>query len=90
MPKVTCNYGVHFSELAGKLRETVELKGETLGDLIKLLDEKYEGFSLQIVNPKDGSLYTFNAILIERPGEATTGIFDLGAKLSEGDVLTFF
>lgn len=90
MPKIKCNYGLHFSEIAHRLEETVELKGNRLSDLINLLEENYRGFKNELINSETGELLTRNGILIEREGESTSSLHSPGAELRSGDVLTFF
>ncbi len=90
MLKIKCNYGLHFSEIAKKFEETVELTGDSLNDLINLLEEKYGGFKQELVDAETGDLLTRNGILIEREGENTKGLHSPKAELRSGDVLTFF
>ncbi|HUL31424.1 MAG TPA: hypothetical protein VLZ03_13315 [Thermodesulfobacteriota bacterium] len=90
MPKIKCNYGLHFSEIAKKFEETVDLKGNRLSDLIDFLEEKYRGFKDEVIDAETGDLLTRNGILIEREGENTKGLHSPRAELRSGDVLTFF
>jgi hypothetical protein len=90
MPKVVCNYGLHFSEMAGKFQETVELKGNLLKDLVRLLEERYGRFEEEMIHPGTGELLTRNAILIERGDENTGVLFSSNSELRDGDILTFF
>jgi len=90
MLRVVCNYGLHFSEMAGKFQETVELKGNLLKDLVHSLDERYGHFGKEMIHPTTGELLTRNAILIERGDENTGVLFSLNSELRDGDILTFF
>ena len=90
MPKIKCNYGLHFSEIAKKFEERVDLKGNRLSDLIDFLEEKYRGFKEELIDAETGDLLTRNGILIEREGENTKGLHSPRAELRSGDVLTFF
>lgn len=90
MPKLDCNYWVHFTEISRKYRETVELNGDRLNDLINFLDEKYKGFKKELIDPATGKLGTRNVVLIERGEENIRSLFSLNAELREGDILTFF
>lgn len=90
MPRIVCNYGLHFSEIARKFQETVELPGNRLKDLIHLLERSYEGFQKEFVNPATGELLTRNAVLIQRGEEDTSVLFSLDSELRDGDILTFF
>lgn len=90
MPKLTCNYGVHFTEITQKYREAVEFQGNHLGDLIEFIDGKYEGFKPELVDSATGKLMTRNVVLIEREGENTHSVSNLETDLRERDILTFF
>ena len=90
MPKLICNYGIHFTEMAQKYRDTIEMKGTRLHDLINLLDEKYKGFKNELIDPATGKLATKNMILVEREKENTSPIFSLDSELRDGDILTIF
>ena len=90
MPKLICNYGIHFTEMAQKYRDTIEMKGTRLHDLINLLDEKYKGFKKELIDPATGKLATKNMILVEREKENTGPMFSLDSELRDGDILTIF
>ena len=90
MPTLKCNYGLHFTELAQKYRDTIEMKGTRLQDLINLLEEKYKGFKDELIDPATGKLATRNMILFEREKENTGVLFSLDSELRDGDILTFF
>jgi len=90
MPKLICNYGIHFTELAQKYMDTIEVKGTRLHDLINLLEEKYKGFKDELIDPATGKLATRNMILFEREKDNTAALFSLDAELRDGDILTFF
>jgi hypothetical protein len=90
MPEIECVYGLHFSEIAQKLRETFEFRGTSLGDLIDLLNERYHGFKEELIDPVTHGLVTRNQILVARKDESTRPLFSLDAKIMEGDLLTFY
>jgi len=90
MPKIECVYGLHFSEIAQKLRETFEFKGKSLGELINFLDQKYRGFKQELIDPVTNGLVTWNQILVVRGDESTRPLFSLDAEIMEGDFLTFY
>ena len=90
MPKIVCNYGLHFSEIAQTFQERVECPGKHLKDLVHCLEKKHEGFEKEIIHPETGSLMTRNAILIQRGEENTGVLFSLESELRDGDILTFF
>jgi len=90
MAKIECVYGLHFSEIAQRLRETFEFRGKSLGELVDFLDEKYHGFKEELIDPVTRGLVTRNQILVVRRGESTRPLFSLGDKIVEGDQLTFY
>jgi len=90
MPRILCNYGLHFSEMAKKFQETVEPPGNLLKDLVCFLDKRYGGFEKEMINPSTGELLTKNAILIQRGEENTGVLFSANSELRDGDILTFF
>jgi hypothetical protein len=90
MPEIECVYGLHFSEIAQKLRETFEFKGRSLGELIHFLDEKYRGFQEELIDPGTQGLLTRNQILVARRDESTRPLFSPDAEIMEGDSLTFY
>ena len=90
MPEIECVYGLHFSEIAQRLRETLEFRGECLGELVDFLDEKYHGFKEELIDPATRGLGTRNQILVARKGESTRPLFSLDDKIVEGDQLTFY
>ena len=90
MPKIVCNYGLHFSEIARMFQERVELPGKHLKDLVHWLEKKHQGFEKELIDPATGALMTRNAILIQRGDENTGVVFSLDSELREGDILTFF
>ena len=90
MPKIVCNFGLHFSEIAKTFQEKVELPGKQLKDLVHWLEKKHQGFEKEIIHPTTGALMTRNAILIQRGDENTGVIHSLDSELRDGDILTFF
>lgn len=90
MPKIECVYGLHFSEIAQKLRETFEFEGKSLGDLINVLDERYRGFKEELIDSGTHGLVTRNQILVVRGEESTRPLLSLDAEIMEGDFLTFY
>ena len=90
MPKIVCNYGLHFSELARTFQESVELSGRQVKDLVHWLEKNHHGFEKELINPTTRTLMTRNAILIQRGEENTGAVSSLDAELRDGDVLTFF
>ena len=90
MPRIVCNYGLHFSEIAQMFQERVELPGRHLKDLVHWLEKNHQGFQKELLSPATGDLLTRNAILIERRGENTGVIYSLDSELQDGDILTFF
>lgn len=90
MPKIICNYGLHFSEIAQTFQEKVELPGKLLRDLVHWLEKKHQGFEKELINPSTGELLTRNAILIQRGEENTGVVSSLASELQDGDILTFF
>ncbi len=90
MPKLKCNYGVHFTEITQKIRETIELRGNQLIDLINALEQKYKGFRVEFIDSSTGKLRTSNGIMLERENASTRGLTSLNAELRDGDILTFF
>ena len=55
MSNIRCVYGLHFSEIAQKFREDLNFEGESLTDLIDLLDDLLAA-ALAVVDASDGSL----------------------------------
>ena len=90
MLRITCNYGLYFSELARKFQEAVELKGNLLEDLVYFLDERYCGFKNELIHPDTGELLTRSSVLIQRGEENTIPLKSLNSELRDGDILTFF
>jgi hypothetical protein len=90
MPKIECVYGLHFSEIAQKLRETFEFKGKSLAELISFLDEEYRGFKEELIDSATQGLVTRNQILVVRGDESTRPLLSLDAEIMEGDFLTFY
>jgi hypothetical protein len=90
MPRIACNYGLHFSEIAKTFQEKIELPGRHLKDLVHWLEKNHAGFQKELIHPATGELLTRNAILIERGGENTGVIYSLDSELRDGDILTFF
>jgi len=90
MPRIECNYGLHFSEIAQMFQESVELPGRHLKDLVHWLEKNHQGFQKELINPATGELMTRNSILIQRGEENTGVVFSLESELRDGDILTFF
>ena len=90
MPRIVCNYGLHFSEIAQMFQEKVELPGRQLKDLVHWLEENHQGFQKELISPATGELMTRNAILIQRGEENTGVVSSLESELRDGDILTFF
>jgi len=90
MPKITIIYGLHFNEMAGQYQEDLEFEGAALKNLIGALDEKYGGFSDELVDPEKGVLRTTNQILVQRADAKTMPLFTLDSEIRDKDILTFF
>jgi hypothetical protein len=90
MPRIECNYGLHFSEIAQMFQERVELPGRQLKDLVHWLEKNHLGFQKELIDPATGGLMTRNAILIQRGEENTGVVSSLESELRDGDILTFF
>jgi len=90
MPRIVCNYGLHFSEIAQMFQERVELPGRYLKDLVHWLEKNHQGFQKELISPVTGELMTRNAILIQRGEENTGVVSSLESELRDGDILTFF
>jgi hypothetical protein len=90
MPKILCQYAVHFVEITGKYREPVKFEGTCLADLIPFLDQRSGDFLKELIDPSSGELFTRNAVLLERAQESTRAISLTSPELRDGDVLTFF
>jgi hypothetical protein len=90
MPRIVCNYGLHFSEIAQMFQERVELPGRYLKDLVHWLEKNHQGFQKELISPSTGELMTRNAILIQRGEENTGVVSSLESELRDGDILTFF
>lgn len=78
-------YAGHISVVTGKLKEVIEMKGETVYDLLRELDRKYPGFQDIFINPEDGILNLRTAISLQRSGECASQILDPKFKLKGGD-----
>jgi len=90
MSEIECVYGMHFSEIAEKLREKFEFKNKSVGELINLLDDKYEGFKKELIDPETGGFVTRNQIMLTRKDESARPLFSLDAEILDGDLLTFY
>ena len=90
MIKIQCHYGSQFYEIAGKYRETIEIEGNRLTDLVALLNKRYEGFKEELLDPVTGEILTRNGILLQSGEENTKAIFLLNTDLRNGDILTFY
>jgi molybdopterin converting factor small subunit len=69
MPIVYVNYVAHIVVLTGRFRETIELKGETIGDVILELDKKYPRLKDLFIPPEIGKLNIRTMIHVVRTGE---------------------
>lgn len=82
--RVTAVYVSGFSHLTDLERETVSLEGDTVGDLIEALQERYgRAFRDAIIEPHTGGILPGMAVLVG--GHR----LDPGAKLSNGDEVAF-
>lgn len=90
MPKITIIYGLHFNEMSGEYHEDLEFEGGALKDLLRALDEKYGGFTEELVDPESGALRTTNGILVQRAEAKTMPLFTLDSEIQDGDTLTFY
>ncbi len=64
---------------------TVTVDGETIGEIIDALDERFAGFRGELVGD-DGSIHRFVNIYLN--DEDVRFIDGLGTRLSEGDVVS--
>lgn len=90
MPVVHVNYLSHIITLTGKYKETIEMRGGTLGDLISELDEKYPGLKDLFIPPEVGILNLRTMVHLMRIGEAARGVTDPNITLKDGDVLNLW
>ena len=90
MSEIECVYGLHFSEIAERLRENFEFKDKSLGDLIDLLDDKYEGFKKELIDPETGGFTTRNQIMLTRKDESARPLFSPNDEILDGDLITFY
>ena len=81
---VTAVYGSGFSQITGLQRETVRLDGDTLGDLIEILQERHGGeFREALVDPHTGNILPGMTVLVG--GRR----LDPSAKIANGDEVAF-
>jgi hypothetical protein len=73
----------------GRYGETIEIKGETVNDLLSRLDEKYPGFKEIFLAPS-GCFNIKTTIHLIRHGEPAKNVLNPYLKLKEGDVLSFW
>jgi len=90
MPEIECVYGLHFSEIADKLREKLAFEGKSLGELIDFLNARYSGFKEELIDAQTGVFVTRNQIMLTRKDESARPLFTLDADIKDGDLLTFY
>jgi hypothetical protein len=90
MPNINCVYGLHFSELALKFQENLSFEGSRLIELIELLEQKYPGFKMELIDSNTEQLHSYNQILLARIDEKTRPLFSIDSEIQDGDTLTIY
>jgi molybdopterin converting factor small subunit len=91
MKEIEAKYIGPIVVITGRFKETIRTEGKTIGDVVKDLSAKYEGFSEFFLNQEIPGMTDFKGmIILRRNGQASMGTMDLTLEIRNADTLTFW